>query len=106
MKNKEENDKMYRYLMNRRKENPKMYACTTIAVIYEYLKKRIDERLDFEKGKITSKKFKPISNLEINETKEQIKETVRRMVQLYGLCQKDIDLYNTLSTCKLKITIK
>lgn len=104
--NKLSNDEIYQRLMRHRKEDPKNYACNTIAIIYGDLKKRINDKVKFEQGIITSKKFKPISDLEIKEMREQVTETISRMVQIYGLCQKDVDLYNTWAVEKINIAIR
>lgn len=99
------NEEIYRKLMESRKKDPKGYACNTIAVVYEELKNRLTDRERYEQGIITSKKFNPITDQEIGEMKQRIKETIVRMVRIYGLTQEDVDYYNTYSVGKLKITI-
>ena len=99
------NDEIYQKLMDSRTENPKRYACTTIAIHYWELKDRLVDRTKFEKGEKTSKKFRPISDEEIAEMKNRIKEVVYRMVRIYGITQKDIDEYNKYAVGKIKISI-
>ena len=99
------NDEIYAKLMESRRINRKRYACLRIAEVYDYLKNRLIEREKIENGEITSKKKNPISNEEIEETKDRIKELVARMVQIYGLTQADIDRYNSYAVGKLKIRI-
>ena len=99
------NEEIYRKLMESRKKDPKGYACKTIAVVYGELKNRLTDRERYEQGIITSKKFRPITDQEIGEMKQRIKETIVRMVRIYGLTQEDVDYYNTYSVGKLKITI-
>lgn len=99
------NDEIYKELMESRRINRKRYACLRIAEVYDYLKKRLKERAKIESGEITSEKKRPISDSEIEELKDRIKELASRMVQIYGLTQKDIDRYNTYAVGKLKISI-
>ena len=99
------NDEIYQKLMESRKKDPKRYACTTIAAYYGELKKRLSDRAKIERGEITSPKKKPITDEEVATMKQRIKEVVHRMVAIYGITQKDIDLYNTYAVGKLKISI-
>lgn len=99
------NEEIYQSLMDSRKKDPKRYACLRIAAIYDLLKKRIKERKDYEDGKKTSKKFRPITDVEIEEMKQSIKETTIHMVQVFGLTQKDIDRYNITAAGKLCVSI-
>ena len=99
------NDEIYQSLMESRRINRKRYACLRIAEVYDYLKKRLSDRKKFEDGEITSKKFKPITEEEVVELKERIYEVAYRMVQIYGLTQKDIDHYNITAVGKLNISI-
>lgn len=99
------NDEIYQKLMESRNKDPKGYACNRIAQVYQELKNRLSDRKKFEDGIITSKKFRPITDGEIAEMKQNIKETIIRMVQFYGLTQKDVDYYNTHAVEKMKITI-
>ena len=99
------NDEIYAKLMESRRINRKRYACLRIAEAYDYLKNRLIERVKIENGEITSKRKSPISDEEIEETKDRIKELVARMVQIYGLTQADIDRYNSYAVGKLKICI-
>lgn len=99
------NDEIYQSLMESRRINRKRYACLRIAEVYDYLRKRLSDRKKFEEGEITSKKFKPITEEEVVELKERIYEVANRMVQIYGLTQKDIDRYNITAAGKLNISI-
>lgn len=99
------NDEIYQSLMDLRKNNPKRYACLRIAEIYGQLKKRLFERKSFEEGIKTSAKFRPITDEEVAEMMQRIKEITMRMVKIYGLTQKDLDHYNTYAVGTLKITI-
>ena len=99
------NDEIYQKLMESRKNDPKRYACNTIAVIYDELKKRLDDRTKFRNGEITSKRFNPITAKEVHELKIAIRQTVVRMVENYGITQQDVDNYNTTAVGKLCISL-
>lgn len=99
------NEEIYQSLMESRKQDSKRYACLRIAAIYDLLKKRIKERKDYEDGKKTSARFHPITDAEIEEMKQSIKETAIHMVKVFGLTQKDIDHYNITAAGKLRVSI-
>ena len=87
--------------MQLRQADPKRFAVSTIAVRYEELRKRIEDRRKYERGELTRKRFTPISDDEIRVFKADITERIRTCVALYGLTQSDLDSYSV----PMKITI-
>lgn len=85
-----------------RTANPKRFAVSTIAVLYENLQKRVSDRRSYEQGKITRNGFTPISDKELDEMTMQLRERVEFCVRHYGITQQDIDGYSM--PMKIRIT--
>lgn len=84
----------YERIMQLRQRDPKRFAVSTIAVRYEELRKRIDDRRKYESGEITRKRYTPISDDEIRVFKADIANRVRTCIALYGLTQADFNSYS------------
>lgn len=84
----------YERIMQLRQRDPKRFAVSTIAVRYEALKKRMDDRAKYERGEITRHGFTPISDKEVALFKADIADRVRTCIALYGLTQADFNSYS------------